>query len=184
LNEDVTPKILEFLRVCAPQTRRLGAIYNPANPSNLNFLPVLRGECDARGIFLIEVAVSSSGDWGSALSAIVATQQPDALHLVADAFIYDQSDRIAAFALAKRLPLLATGVEAAYGGALLAYGPSIAELNRRSAYYVKRLLDGANPADLPVEQATRIGLVVNLKTAKTLGMDVDQLLPRADDVIE
>jgi putative ABC transport system substrate-binding protein len=185
LNEDVTPKLLEWLRLLAPDAARLGALYNPANPSNLNVLPVLHAECDARRIVVVEHAFKPSTDWESTLSSFVAEQHPDALLLVPDAFIYDQSDRIAALAIERRLPTLATGLEAAYGGALLAYGPSIAELNRRSAYYVKRLLEGANPADLPVEQATRIGLVVNLKTAKALDLDVPgQLLARADDVIE
>jgi putative ABC transport system substrate-binding protein len=185
LNEDVTPKILEFLRVLLPQATTLAALYNPANPSNLNFLHGLRSECDTHGFSLIELACKSSADWGSTLSTLVVARHPDALHLVADAFVYDQADRIAAFAIEQRLPILATGVEAAYGGALLAYGPAIAELHRRSAYYVKRILEGANPADLPVEQATRIGLVINLKTATALGMDVPaQLLARADDVIE
>lgn len=185
LNEDVTPKILEFLRALLPRAATLAGVYNPANPSNLNFLPGLRSQCDARGIALIDVAIKSSAEWGSTLSTLLAERRPDALHLVADAFVYDQADHIAALALRHRLPTFGTGVEAAYAGALLAYGPTIADLNRRSAYFVKRVLGGAKPADLPVEQATRIGLVINLKSAKALGVDVPgELLARADDVIE
>lgn len=110
---------------------------------------------------------------------------PDALQLVADSFLYDQSDRIAELALARGLPTLASAVDVAYEGALLAYGLSVTEVYRRSAYYVKRILDGASPADLSVEQPTRIRLVINLKTAKALAFDVPvQLLARADEVIE
>ena len=120
-----------------------------------------------------------------ALSTLVTARLPDALQLVANSFLYDQADRIAALALAQRLPMLASAADVAYAGVLLAYGLSVTELHRRSAYYVKRILEGANPSDLPVEQATRIELVINLKTAKALGVDVPgQLLAQAGDVIE
>src|SRR5262245_24133978 len=186
LNEDLTPKLMEFLRVLFPRATTLAALYNPANPSNLKlFLPSLRSETSARGISLIELAFKSPADLGSTLSTLVAEQHPDALQLVADSFILDQADRIAALALAQRLPTLASVAEVAYAGALLAYGLSVTELFRRSAYFVKRILEGENPAELPVEQPTRIGLVINLKTAKALGVDVPaQLLARADEVIE
>src|SRR5262245_20502424 len=71
LNQDVTPKLIEFLRVLVPRAATLAALYNPANPSNLNFLSRLRGECDARGMSLIELAFKSSADWGSTLSTFV-----------------------------------------------------------------------------------------------------------------
>jgi putative tryptophan/tyrosine transport system substrate-binding protein len=186
LNEDVTPKLLEFLGVLFPRAITLAALYNPANPSSVSFLPSLRRESSVRGISLIELAFASSADLGSTLSTLVAARHLDALQLLADSFVFDQADRIAALALAQRLPTLASAAEIAYAGALLAYGLSVKELYRRSAYYVKRILDeGANPADLPVEQPTRVGLVINLKTAKALGVDVpEQLLARADEVIE
>lgn len=185
LNQDVTDKILEFIRALVPRAATLAAIYHPANPSTVNFLPGLRRECAARGISLVDLGLTST-DWASALSNVLAaSRRPDAVYLLADSFVYDQSDRIAALALGQRIPTFGTGVESAYGGALLAYGPSIAELHRRSAYYVKRILEGAAPTDLPVEQATRIGIVVNLRSARALGVDVpEQLLATADDVIE
>jgi ABC transporter substrate binding protein len=182
----IVPKLLEFLGVLFPRAITLAALYNPANPSSVNFLPSLRRESSVRGISLIELAFASSADLGSTLSTLVAARHLDALQLLADSFVFDQADRIAALALAQRLPTLASAAEIAYAGALLAYGLSVKELYRRSAYYVKRILDeGANPADLPVEQPTRVGLVINLKTAKALGVDVpEQLLARADEVIE
>jgi len=95
----------------------------------------------------------------------------------------DQAERIAALALAQRLPAFsASGDIPQHEGSLLTYGPSIVELWRRSAYYVRRVLAGTEPSDLPVEQATRIKLVINLRTARTLGLDVPaQLLARMLD---
>ena len=134
---------------------------------------------------LIELAFKSSADLRNTLPALMALRHPDALQPVADSFLLDQADRIAALALAQRLPTLGSPVDIAYAGVLLAYGPSATELHRRSAYYVKRILEGAKPADLPVEQPTRVELVINLKTAKALGVEVPgQLLTLADDAIE
>ncbi|WP_298884401.1 ABC transporter substrate-binding protein [uncultured Bradyrhizobium sp.] len=185
LNQDVTPKLLEFLGAIVPRATTLAALYNPANPSSVSFLPSLRREADIRGVSLVELAFKSVADFASTLPTLVVTRRPDALQLVADSFVLDQADRIAALASAQRLPTLASVAEVAYGGALLAYGLSVTEVFHRSAYYVKRILDGANPADLPVEQPTRIGLVINLKTAKALGITIlPTVLARADEVIE
>jgi putative tryptophan/tyrosine transport system substrate-binding protein len=185
LNQDVTPKLVEFLSVIIPRPTALAALYNPANPSNLIFLTSLRRETSARGISLVELAFKSTADLESTLATLVPARRPDALQLLADTFIFDQADRIAALALAQRLPTLGSAAEFAYAGALLTYGLSVTELFRRAAPYVKRILEGTNPADLPVEQPTYLRLTINLKTAKALGVDVPgQLLARADEVIE
>ena len=104
---------MEFLGVLIPRAKTLAALYNPANPSNLNFLPGLRSQCDAFGISLVELAFKSTVDWSNTLSNLPATRRPDALFLVADSFLYDQADRVAALALGQRIPTLATGVDAA-----------------------------------------------------------------------
>src|SRR5262249_2866277 len=110
---------------------------------------------------------------------------PEALLVINDAFTLDLRDRIMALATQHRLPTFSSFPEFTDAGALAGYGPSRVELYRRSTYYMKRILDGAKPADLPVEQPTRIELSVNLKTAKTLGLSIpDTLLARADRVIE
>jgi putative ABC transport system substrate-binding protein len=94
-------------------------------------------------------------------------------------------ERIAALAVERRLPIISTFPEFTDVGALVGYGPSRLDLYRRSAYYVKKILDGATPGDLPVEQPNRIELSINLKTAKTLGISIpENLLARADKVIE
>ena len=95
------------------------------------------------------------------------------------------NDKIAAFALAHRVPSFSTVSAYAEFGGLLSYGISLRQLNIRSGYFVRRILDGANPGDLPVEQPTRLQLVINLKTAKALGLELPPtLLSRADEVIE
>jgi putative ABC transport system substrate-binding protein len=185
LNQDVTSKILEFIHYLIPGAITLAGLYNPGNPSTVNFLLGLRSECTARGISLMEFSFSPS-DWRSNLSSLLtSSRRPDAMFLLADTAIYDQAEHIAALALEQRIPTFGTVQESAYAGALLAYGPSYATVARRSAYYIRRILEGANPADLPVEQPTRIGIAVNLKSARALGVNVpDELLATADDVIE
>jgi putative tryptophan/tyrosine transport system substrate-binding protein len=114
-----------------------------------------------------------------------AAQHPDTLQLVADSGNLDLSDRIAALALAHRLPSFATVTDYARFGGLMAYGVSPRALYFRAAHYVKKIWDGAKPGDLPVEQPTKIELVINLKTAKALGLDLPPTpLSRADEVIE
>ena len=183
LHEDVTPKLLEFLGLLVPRATALAALYNPANPSNVAFLQRLRSEGADRGISLSEFAFKPS-PMGGTFSALMA-RQPDALQILADSALLEYANRIAALALTQHLPTLCSVADIAEDGVLLAYGSSHSELHRRSAYYVKRILNGAIPSDLPVEQATRISLSINLATAKALSLDVPaQLLARADEVIE
>jgi putative ABC transport system substrate-binding protein len=111
-------------------------------------------------------------------------QHPDTLQLVADSGNLELVDRIAALALAHRLPSFSTVTYARFGG-LLAYGIDGRKVIRRAAFFVKRILAGAKPGDLPVEQPTKIELAINLKTAKALGLSISPtLLSRADEVIE
>src|SRR5262249_13725563 len=128
--------------------------------------------------------LKTPGDLKSVFADIVR-QRPGALLVINDASILDLRERIMNLALQHRLPVASSFPEFTDAGALIGYGPSRLELYRRSAYYVKRILDGTQPADLPVEQPTRIELSVNLRTAKQLGISPsDSLLARADRVIE
>jgi putative tryptophan/tyrosine transport system substrate-binding protein len=134
---------------------------------------------------LVEFAFKPPPEWEATFSAIAA-RHADALQVLIDYAVVDQAERIAALALAQRLPTFSASSDISHHDRiLLTYGPSIFDLYRRSAYYVKRVLAGTESSDLPAEQATQIKLVINLRTAQTLGLDVPpQLLARADEVLE
>jgi len=184
LSEDVTPKVLEILRVVVPEATTIATLLNPANPSNLAMLDKIRAYAATVGARIQSVELNTPGDLEAVFDDIVG-QRPDALLVINDAAILDLRERIMALALHHRLPVASSFPEFTDAGALVGYGPPRLELYRRSAYYVKRILDGAKPADLPVEQPTRIELSVNLKTAKLLAIPLpDSLLARADRVVE
>ena len=120
---------------------------------------------------------------GRAFSA-VAGGRPDGLLVIDDAVLAQHASRIVDFAARRRLPAMYGWRDFAERGGLMSYGPSLADLFRRTATYVDKILKGARPADLPIEQPTKFELVVNLKTAKALGLTIPQsLLVRADEVI-
>jgi putative tryptophan/tyrosine transport system substrate-binding protein len=184
LNQDLTPKMLEIQREIIPTCKIMAALFNPANPSNPLYVERLRATAGESGITVMPVELASPEALGGAFDSIAA-RRPDALQIVADAGTVDLLDRIVALALAQKLPSFATMPEIAGFGGLAGYGPSQRQLFRRACYFVKRILEGANPGDLPVEQPTRLDLVINLKSAKTLGLEVSpSLLARADEVIE
>lgn len=184
LNQDITPKMLEIQRELVPNCKAMAALFNPANPSNLVYVDKLRAIAGESGITVEPVELKSPAGLSDAFAAMAA-RRTDALLIVADSGTLDQMDRIAASALAQKLPSFASIPEYAQFGGLAGYGPSQRQLNTRAAYFVKKILDGANPGDLPVEQPTRLDLVVNLRTAKALGLDAPPaLLARADEVIE
>jgi putative tryptophan/tyrosine transport system substrate-binding protein len=184
LNEDLTPKLVEFQREIIPKAATIAALFNPANPTNPIFIANLGKVAGAMGMRVLPVALKSPGELDSVFAALVA-QHPDTLQLVADSGNIDLSDRVAALALAHRLPSFATITNYAEFGGLMAYGVSLRALVIRATSFVKRILDGAKPGDLPVEQPTKIELVINLRTAKALGLNIPPaLLSRADDVIE
>jgi putative tryptophan/tyrosine transport system substrate-binding protein len=184
LSEDVTPKVLEILRAIIPTATEIVALFNPANPSNLIMLDRIRSHAGTVGATIEPAELKAPGEVERVLAGIVG-RRPHALLVINDAWILDMRERIMSLALQHRLPTASSLPELTDAGALAGYGPPRLELYRRSAYYVKRILDGAKPADLPVEQPTRIELSVNLKTAKALGIAVpDSLLARADRVIE
>jgi len=184
LNEDLTPKLIEFQREIVPKVSTIAALFNPANPTNPAFLRNMATVGGPLGIKVLPVALKSPDELDQVFATLVA-QRPDTIQLVADSGNIDLSDRIAALALEHRLPSFCTVTSYAEFGGLVAYGISLRTLFVRATYYVKRILDGAKPGDLPVEQPTRIELVINLKTAKALGLSISStLLSRADQVIE
>jgi putative ABC transport system substrate-binding protein len=184
LNPDLTPKILEFVRIVIPKANVIAALINPSNPTHPAVLNDLRTQAGAIGITVIPFELQDPDALDAVLSSI-AERHPDALQIVSDSGNLDLSDRIAALALARRLPAFASTPSFAKFGGLMAYGATVEPMFIRSGYFVKRIMDGTKPADLPVEQPTRIELWVNLKTAKALGLSVPQtLLATAAEVIE
>jgi putative ABC transport system substrate-binding protein len=184
LNEDLTPKLIEFQRSILPNAMSIAAIYNPANPTNLTFLKKLREQAAVAGLSVTPVEIRSRDDLEAAFAKMPA-QRPDLLQLFSDSGLLDLIDRIAALALLNRLPAFATTPDFARFGGLMGYGASRETLYLRSTYFVKRILDGANASDLPVEQPSKIELWINLKTAKALDLTIPaSLLATADEVIE
>jgi putative ABC transport system substrate-binding protein len=184
LNEDLTPKLVDLLHELLPEALTIAVLFNPANPSNPLYLESARIQAGRLGIEVKDYAIKSPSDLESTFGAI-ASQRPDGLVVIPDAAIVDLRVRIAALALQHRLPVISTDPEQTGAGGLISYGISRRESFRRSAYFVKKILDGAKPADLPVEQPTRVQLSVNIKTAKALGLTVPpSLLALADEVIE
>ncbi|MGJ5204946.1 ABC transporter substrate-binding protein [Bradyrhizobium sp. HKCCYLR20261] len=183
LVEDLTPKMLEYQRTLVPRAKTLGIIANPANPSNALMLDGFRSRAAAFGMSVHGVPLSLPADIDTAFAALAAAK-PDVIHLLSDAANIDLSDRVVAFAKSQRIPVLSTFPPMVGLGCLLAYGPPFEKLLSRVGYYVKRILEGAEPAELPVEQPTEIELWLNSKTADDLGLAIpDSLLVAANKVI-
>jgi putative ABC transport system substrate-binding protein len=184
LTEDLTPKVLEILRALIPTATAIATLFNPLNPSNLAILDRIRAYAGTVGATVQPVELKAPGDLERAF-AVIVRERPHAVLIINDFMILDMREEIMELALQHRLPAASSFPEFTDLGALAGYGPSRLVLWQRSAYYVKRILDGAKPADLPVEQPTGIELSVNLQTAKALGIAIpDSFLARVDRVIE
>ena len=184
LSEDLTPKVLQILRAIIPGAGVIAALFNPANPSNPAMLEKIRAYAGAVGVKVEPAELKAPRELERVFDAIVGLR-PDALLVINDASFLDMRARMMALALQYGLPVASSFPEFTDAGAIAGYGPLRLDLYRRSAYYVKRILDGAKPADLPVEQPTRIELSVNLKTAEALGIAIPaSFLAGVDRVIE
>jgi putative ABC transport system substrate-binding protein len=184
LNQDVTTKLLEFTNALFPNAASIAVLFNPTNPSNPVYFESVRVQAVSHGIAVQDFAVNTPSELNSRFDTIAA-KRPDALLVIPDAATQDLGIRIATLCLQNRIAVISTDPELTTAGGLISYGVSRRENYRRSAYFVKKVLEGVKPADLPVEQPTRILLSVNLKTAKTLGLIVPQnLLVAADELVE
>jgi putative tryptophan/tyrosine transport system substrate-binding protein len=184
MSQDTTAKGLELLQEASPTVNTIAALFNPANPGNRQIMDDLLNYAKTRGVTIRPVEFKGRAVLDATVGA-AASSRPDALLWVADAALNDLRERIAALALRHRLPTVSSVPEFTDAGGLIAYGPSRRDIYRRVASYVKRILTGTKPADLPVEQPTLIELSINLQTAKLLGISIpDVLLARADRVIE
>jgi putative ABC transport system substrate-binding protein len=181
---ELSGKRLELVREVVPGSSRVAVLFNPATPAVEAQLKETELAAQTLGVKLQPLEVRDPKDMERAFSAAVKGQA-GAFTVVADPLIAGHRTRILQLAGRHRLPGMYYAREWAEAGGLMAYGVSYAELFRRAATYVDKLLKGAKPADLPIEQPTRFELVVNLKTAKTLGLAIPQsILIRADQVIQ
>jgi putative ABC transport system substrate-binding protein len=181
---DLTAKRLELLKELVPRLRRVVTFYSPDNPSSQGAMKIAREAARELKLELVERPVPSVDALRAGLRAI-RPGEADAFFYVADAMVHSQADWIVDTAKTKRLPTMFADTDAVARGALAAYGlSSYYMVGRRAATYVQRVLLGANPADLPVEQLDTPQFAINLKTAKTLGLTIPaSVLTRADEVI-
>jgi putative ABC transport system substrate-binding protein len=182
--QDMTQKRLELLKEVDPGITRVAALLNPTHPRSAAELS--EGEVAARelGMQLQVLAVRNPTELESAFSAVI-TERADGLIVLSDRLFFNIRGRLAEFAAGRRVPSIHYAKEFVEAGGLMSYGPNTTDMYKRAAILVDKILKGAKPADLPVEQPTKFDLVINLKTARALGLTIPpSLLPRADQVIE
>jgi putative tryptophan/tyrosine transport system substrate-binding protein len=184
LGPDVGAKRLEILKEAIPTVSRVAFLWNPDNASNVLQFEEVQAAAPRLGVTVISVSVSPRIEFETAFAAMMK-ERPDAFAMTADPFHQTHIEWIMDFMAKNRLPAVYQLSENVRAGGLMAYGASPADLFRRAAGYVHRILQGTKPADLPVEQPVKFELAVNLKTAKALGLTIPpMLLARADEVIE
>jgi putative ABC transport system substrate-binding protein len=177
-------KVLELLIELVPGLSRVGVLFNPDNPGNVLGVSAIKAETAGLPITLLEVAARTPADIEPAFQE-AARAKVGALVILQDAVYTSEKQLIADLALAARLPTGAGFEVHPEAGSLMSYGASLRERWHRAGWYVGQILAGRKPGDLPIEQMAKLKLVINLKTAKALGLTVPQsLLARADEVIE
>jgi len=176
-------KRLELLREVVPGLHRLAILFNAADPLTNAEKDAALADASRAGFDLVRSEVRPDQDFAPAIEALKG--RADALYVCLDPLIVINSGRINALALAARLPVMHSLRHQAEADGLMSYGPDFPSMSRRAAELVDKILRGTNPADIPVEQPTKFDFVVNLKTAKALGLTVpERLLIIADEVIE
>ena len=182
LLDDTASKRLELIKEVIPRVQRTAFLWNPDHPDNE--LVEAQRAAPALNMELQLVELRGPKDLESALRTL-SEARPDALYVVSSRHTVLNIPRIAAFAKANRIPLAGGWGAWARAGGLLSFGPNTTEMARRAAEYVDKILKGAKPADLPVQQPTKFELIINAKAAREMGIDVPPtLLARADEVIE
>jgi putative tryptophan/tyrosine transport system substrate-binding protein len=184
LGTEMSAKRLQLFKELIPGLLRVAFLWNPNNLSHLAYLEEWRTVAPALDVKLIFVEVRSSDQFDSAFAAMMQ-QRPDGFLMTADIFHLSHIGLIIDFMAENRLPAMYIVKENVIAGGLISYGPNLPDLYRRSAEYVHKILQGTRPTDLPVEQPTKFELVINLKSAKALGLTVpESFLLRADQLIE
>jgi len=184
LHGELAGKRVELLKEILPSARRIALLWHSLNPGNTPILQATEVAAAKLGLSIDRVDVKGPEHLQTALSA-VANRRPDGLVPLPDGMLSAHRDVLISFARTNRLPLISANSEWPQEGALMSYGPDFADHWRRAAVYVDKILKGAKPADLPVEQPTTFELIINLKTAKALGLSIPTaMLLRANNLIE
>ena len=180
---DTSSKRLELLREVVPDLRRLAIIVNVGNPETVTEMGEVQAAARTFGFEVAPLAIQRSEDIAPGFDALKA--KADALYVVGDPLVLANATSIITLALSERLPAIFPVQNFVQAGGLMSYGPNIADLFRRAGELVDKILHGTKPGDIPVEQPTKFDLVINLTTAKVLGLEVPHnLLVLADRVIE
>ncbi|HEV8674476.1 MAG TPA: ABC transporter substrate-binding protein [Methylomirabilota bacterium] len=184
VSEQLIGKRVELVRELVPELARLAVLWDPANPASAEALRETRKTAQPFGVQVEALGVRDAREFDGAFAAM-ARGRADALLVIPSATFLTKARRLAELALKHRLPAVYGRRDYVEAGGLASYAASFPDLFRRAAEYVDRILKGARPADLPVEQATKTELVINFKTVKALGLTIPQsVLLRTDDVIE
>jgi len=180
---DLAGKRLELMRELVPSLGRLGIVADANSPSNILEVEEVQAAAKTLGLEVATFRFRRAEDITPAFEGLKGRM--DAIYVCASPLVFGNRIRINRLALSARLPTMHGNREFLEGGGLLSYGPNILDHYRRAAEYVDKILRGAKPADLPVEQPTKFDLIINLPTAKALGLEIPPtLLARADEVIE
>jgi putative ABC transport system substrate-binding protein len=178
------PKQMEVLHQAVPNADTIGYLVNPNNPNAASETRNMQVAAEALKLQLLVVTAARNSDFEAALDPLVR-QRSGALVVAGDAYLADERDRIVALAARHGVPAMYSYREYAAAGGLMTYGSDLIDAQRQFGIYVGRVLKGEKPADLPIMQPTKFELVINLKTAKALGLTIPEtLLATADEVIQ
>jgi putative ABC transport system substrate-binding protein len=183
MTTDLSAKRLQLLKEAIPQLTRVAVLWNPDTPYHPKVVEEIKAVAPSLSIELSFVGARTSEEIGPAFSAF-RRAHAQALYVIIDPYFFNHRMTLLALASKARLPVIYGEKNFADAGALMSYGPNFGDMFRRAAGYVDKIFKGAKPGDLPIEQPTKFELVVNLKTAKALGITIPQsILLQADEVI-
>jgi putative ABC transport system substrate-binding protein len=183
LTPDLVGKQLEFLKQVLPTVSRVAVLWNPTNPNHARIVRAADVAAQALGVQLHRVEARGPDAFDRAFAAMTSAHA-GALLVLGDSMVFQHRRRFAELAATSRLPTMHNIRAYVEAGGLMAYGPNTPDIRRRAATYVDKILKGAKPGDLPIEQPTKFELVINLKTAQALGLTIPPtLLFQADEVI-
>jgi putative ABC transport system substrate-binding protein len=184
INDELGAKLIELLKILIPSASRVGILLDATNLPSLNIANYVQKGAESLGMTTVTHGVRNPTEYDAAFDGL-RRERSNALVIIGSPVFYTVRARLAELALKYRLPTIISAREYVDAGALASYGTDYPELFRRAAEFADKILKGANPGDLPVEQPTRFELVINLKTAKALGLTIPQsVLLRADEVIQ